>query len=133
MVLPLIPQTFSVTTALAFVLYPFIEPLLPMSVSIECQKRPEKSNPRALRRAGLIPATLYGHNGAESISLTVDHKAATTLLRYAKVNETLVEVTIPDLSWQGKALIREIQAHPWKRNLYHLSFFYQANTAEDEV
>jgi large subunit ribosomal protein L25 len=101
-----------------------------MSISIACQKRPEKSNPRALRREGLIPATLYGHNGAESISLTVDHKEATTLLRYAKVNETLVDVKIPDLSWEGKALIREVQAHPWKRNLYHLSFFYQADAAE---
>jgi large subunit ribosomal protein L25 len=38
-----------------------------------------------------------------------------------------VDVKIPDLSWEGKALIREIQSHPWKRTLYHLSFFYVAN------
>jgi large subunit ribosomal protein L25 len=94
-----------------------------MSLTIECQKRAENSKPRALRRNGLIPATLYGHNGAESVALTVDHKAATTLLRYAKENDTVIEVQIPDLNWQGQALIREIQAHPWKRNLYHLSFF----------
>ncbi|UXE60427.1 MAG: 50S ribosomal protein L25 [Woronichinia naegeliana WA131] len=99
-----------------------------MSVTtIECQKRPENSNPKALRREGLIPATLYGHNGTESISLTVGSKEAVTLLRYAKANETLVDVKIPDLSWEGKALIREIQSHPWKRTLYHLSFFYVAN------
>ena len=24
---------------------------------------------------------------------------------------------------RGKALLREIQSHPWKRHLYHLSFF----------
>ncbi len=102
-----------------------------MSVAIECQKRPENSKPRALRREGLIPATLYGHNGTESIALIVDNKAATTLLRYAKINQTLVDVTIPDLSWEGKALIREVQSHPWKRNLYHLSFFYVANPETD--
>lgn len=94
-----------------------------MSLTIECQKRADNSKPRALRREGLIPATLYGHNGAESVALTVDHKAVTTLLRHAKENDTVIEVQIPDLNWRGQALIREIQAHPWKRNLYHLSFF----------
>jgi hypothetical protein len=29
-----------------------------MQVSVECQKRPENINPRALRRQGLIPAVL---------------------------------------------------------------------------
>ena len=98
-----------------------------MSVSIECKKRPEGSKPKALRREGLIPASLYGHNGAESISLIVNLKDAQILLKKASVNETLVDVNIPDMSWNGKALIREVQAHPWKRNLYHLSFFYVAN------
>jgi len=94
-----------------------------MSVTVECQTRPEDSKPRALRRQGLIPAALYGHKGTESISLTVKAKDAEILLKHASVNHTLVDVKIPDLSWNGKALIREIQSHPWKRYLYHLSFF----------
>ncbi|MDY7015679.1 MAG: 50S ribosomal protein L25/general stress protein Ctc [Cyanobacteriota bacterium] len=94
-----------------------------MSVSIECQKRPEASKPKALRREGLLPAALYGHKGAESLSLIVKTKEAETLLRNAKINNTLVDVSIPELSWEGQALIREVQAHPWKRTLYHLSFF----------
>ena len=52
-----------------------------MQVSVECQKRPENINPRALRRQGLIPAVLYGHNGTESVSLVVGEKAALTLLK----------------------------------------------------
>ena len=98
-----------------------------MSATIECQKRPEGIKPNALRRQGLIPAALYGHDGAESISLTVSEKAASTLLKNASVNKTVVEVSIPELSWQGKALIREVQAHPWKKTLFHLSFFYVSN------
>jgi large subunit ribosomal protein L25 len=94
-----------------------------MTISIECQTRAEGSKPRALRREGLIPASLYGHKGAESIALTVDAKAAQILLKTAKVNDTVVDVAIPDLSWNGKALIREAQLHPWKQTLYHLSFF----------
>ena len=94
-----------------------------MSITVECQKRPEGSKPRALRREGLIPAALYGHNGAESISLTMKSKDAQILLRNAAVNNTLVDLNIPDISWSGRAIIREVQAHPWKKTLFHLSFF----------
>lgn len=94
-----------------------------MQITVECQKRPEKSKPRALRRQGLIPAALYGHKGVESVSLTLKEKDAQVLLKNASVNNTLVDLNIPDLPWNGKALIREVQAHPWKKTLYHLSFF----------
>ncbi|MDY6782297.1 MAG: 50S ribosomal protein L25/general stress protein Ctc [Cyanobacteriota bacterium] len=104
-----------------------------MSTRIECQKRPENSKPRALRREGLLPAALYGHKGTESISLTVKTKDAETLLKGAKINNTLVDVSIPDLSWKGQALIREVQSHPWKRTLYHLSFFAVAGHGNLEV
>jgi large subunit ribosomal protein L25 len=97
-----------------------------MSFTLECQKRPDNSKPNALRREGLIPATLYGHKGAESVSLVVSEKDANALLRKAYVNKTEIDLDISDLSWKGKAIIREVQAHPWKKNLYHLSFFYQA-------
>lgn len=103
-----------------------------MDVIVECQKRPEGSKPRALRRSGLVPAVLYGHKGAESVALTLTAKTAETLLKKATVNNTLVQVNIPDISWSGKALLREVQAHPWKRtSLYHLSFFSVA--AQDSL
>jgi large subunit ribosomal protein L25 len=94
-----------------------------MDVTVECQKRPEGSKPRSLRRSGLIPAVLYGHKGAESVALTLNAKDAETLLKKATINNTLVQVKIPDISWSGKALLREVQTHPWKNALYHVSFF----------
>jgi len=84
-----------------------------------------------LRRSGLIPAVLYGHKGTESVSLTVPAKTAETLLKKATINNTLVQVNIPDISWTGKALLREVQTHPWKPLLYHLSFFSVA--AQDSL
>lgn len=94
-----------------------------MPLTIDCQKRPEGSKPRALRRDGKIPATLYGHNGTESIQLVVNAKEAEFLVRDAAVNKSVIDVSIPDLSWNGKAVLREVQTHPWKGALYHLSFF----------
>jgi large subunit ribosomal protein L25 len=103
-----------------------------MEVTVECKQRPEGSKPGALRRSGLIPAVLYGHKGTESVSLTLGAKAAETLLKKATINNTLVQVSIPDISWNGKALLREVQTHPWKRNeVYHLSFFSVA--AQDSL
>ncbi len=99
-----------------------------MEITVECNKRPEGSKPNALRRSGLIPASLYGHKGAESVALTVNAKDAETLLKKATINNTLVQVKIPDISWSGKALVREVQTHPWKKTeLYHVSFFSVAS------
>ena len=94
-----------------------------MNISVECKSRPEGSKPRALRREGLIPAALYGHDRANSMSLVIPVKEAQTLLKNAAVNNTLVDLQVPDASWKGKALIREVQAHPWRKTLHHLSFY----------
>lgn len=105
-----------------------------MSTAIECQKRPEGLNPRAIRREGLVPVVIYGHKGAESdADLVVNLTDAAKLLKDAAVNRTVVDVNVPDLSWSGKALIREAQFHPWKALLYHLSFFVVDNQPSVEV
>lgn len=102
-----------------------------MELAVECQKRAEGSKPNALRRSGLIPAVLYGHKGAESIALTVKAKTVETLLKKHAVNNTLIDLSIPELSWSGKTLLREVQVHPWKGFPYHLSFFSVA--AQDSL
>lgn len=94
-----------------------------MEIAVECQKRAEGSKPNALRRSGLIPAVLYGHKGSESISLTILAKTVETLLKQRVVNNVLIDLDIPEISWKGKTLLREVQRHPWKGFPYHLSFF----------
>lgn len=94
-----------------------------MAITVESQKRPEGSKPNALRRSGLIPANLYGHNGTESISLVVDAKVVERLLKKAAVNKTKIELNIPELQWTGTTVLREVQTHPAKGTPYHLSFF----------
>lgn len=104
-----------------------------MTVAIACQKRPADIKPRALRRQGILPATLYGHDGPNSMQLAVNEKDFLLLMKTASVNKTLFEVDIPDMSWKGKAIIREIQAHPWKRLVYHVSFFAVEKQATIDV
>ncbi len=103
------------------------------TIAIEGQPRAEGSKPRALRRDGLIPANLYGHKGTESISLTLPQRAVERLLRDATPNNTLIQLSIPELPWRGSTLLREVQKHPWKGSIYHLSFFSIASQESIEV
>ena len=104
-----------------------------MNITVECKTRSQGSKARALRREGLIPVALYGHDGANSVSLTIPTKEAQTLLRKAAINNTLIDLKVPDMSWKGKALIREVQAHPWKRTLNHISFFTVSAKQQVEI
>jgi large subunit ribosomal protein L25 len=104
-----------------------------MELSIECQQRDASVNPRALRREGQIPAVLYGHDGDVAVSLTVDQRAAERLVRSASINNTLISVSVPAMPWTGQALLREVQTHPWKDQLYHLSFFSIASQSSVDV
>ncbi|MBV6622027.1 MAG: 50S ribosomal protein L25/general stress protein Ctc [Rivularia sp. (in: Bacteria)] len=94
-----------------------------MEMTVECKKRPEGSKTKALRRSGEIPANLYGHKGTESISLVVETKTVERLLRKASVNNTLIDLKVADIPWEGQTLLREVQAHPATGKPYHLSFF----------
>lgn len=94
-----------------------------MEMTVECQKRPEGSKTKALRRSGEIPANLYGHKGTESISLVINAKTVERLLKKASVNNTLIDLKINDIPWQGQTLLREVQAHPASGQPFHLSFF----------
>jgi large subunit ribosomal protein L25 len=97
-----------------------------MSFTIECQKRAPGTKPNALRQAGLIPAVLYGHNGTESLELTIPTKAAEFLVRDAAVKRSIIEVKVTDAELVTNAVLQEVQAHPWKNSLYHLSFLATA-------
>ena len=85
-----------------------------MALTIECSKRAEGAKPKALRREGLIPAVLYGHDGTNSVDLTVSTHEAEALLRQLAGKKAPVNVSIPDISWSGEAVLQEVQKHPWK-------------------
>ena len=74
---------------------------------------------------------LYGHNGTESVEITLDAKVAETLVKKAALNNTLIQLNVTDMPWKGQTLLREVQAHPWRGSLYHLSFFSVA--AQDSL
>ncbi|WP_019498191.1 50S ribosomal protein L25/general stress protein Ctc [Pseudanabaena sp. PCC 6802] len=104
-----------------------------MKLSIAGTTRTPNTNPRALRRSGRIPATVYGHKGAESTAISLDGKETIALLRQAKVNNTMIDLSVSDGDFKGVAILREVQMHPYKNDIYHLSFFAIGSQSSVEV
>jgi len=80
---------------------------------------------------GQIPVVLYGHKKAESVSLSLSTVHAQKMLNAVEINNTLISVKVPELSLNCLSLLRDVQTHPWKDDLYHLSFF--AISGQDTV
>jgi large subunit ribosomal protein L25 len=104
-----------------------------MDLTIDCTQRASDEKPKQLRRDGTLPAVLYGHDGANSLALKLSNYQAEALLRKATVNKSVITVNVTDLPWKGKVILREVQRHPWKNKLHHISFFSIAAQSEIEV
>ena len=104
-----------------------------MELTIDCTQRAADEKPKKLRREGTLPAVLYGHDGSNSVALKLSNYQAEALLRRATVNKSVITVNVTDIPWSGKVILREVQTHPWKNKLHHLSFFSIASQSEIEV
>ncbi len=104
-----------------------------MDLTINCTQRAAEDKPKKLRREGTLPAVLYGHDGSSSMSLKLSNYEAEALLRKATVNKSVITVNVTDGDWSGKVILREVQKHPWKNKIHHLSFFSIASQSEIEV
>ena len=78
-----------------------------------------KGNARSLRRDGQVPAVIYGH-ARESTALTISARDLDKLLSRISADNTVVEIAVEGAT--SRALIREIQRHPFKRQILHVDF-----------
>ncbi len=80
-----------------------------------------KGAARKLRATGRVPAVLYGQN-FESLPLSVDAREAMHLFQTISVENTIVELEMEGEKEPVRALVREIQSHPFKPDLVHIDF-----------
>ena len=78
-----------------------------------------KGAARKLRSRGEIPAIIYGH-GREPQSLSLNARDLDKLLEHIAAESTVIEVKLGGAV--SKTLIREIQRHPFKRQILHVDF-----------
>lgn len=78
-----------------------------------------KGAARTLRREGKIPGVIYGHK-REPQALAVAARDLEKLLDTISADNTVIELAIEGAN--ARALIREIQRHPFKRQILHVDF-----------
>jgi large subunit ribosomal protein L25 len=78
-----------------------------------------KGAARKLRQAGTVPAVIYGH-GREPQSLALNARDLDKLLERIAGTSTVVELTVGGRT--ARTLIREVQRHPFKKEVFHVDF-----------
>ena len=74
---------------------------------------------RRLRRAGKVPAIVYGADQQAQV-IELDHKAIMLQLREEAFHASILEMNV-----EGKkqsVLLRDVQMHPWKQEVLHIDF-----------
>ena len=78
-----------------------------------------KGAARTLRSAGQIPAVIYGH-AREPQSLAIPAREFEKLLERVSAESTVIELNLA--GGVTRTLIREIQRHPFKKEVLHIDF-----------
>jgi large subunit ribosomal protein L25 len=78
-----------------------------------------KGAARKIRQAGDIPCVIYGH-GREPQSLTINARETERLLQRISTSSTVIELALDGKT--ARTLIREVQRHPFKKQIMHIDF-----------
>lgn len=89
------------------------------NLSAKTRSTTGKGVARKLRAAGEVPAVIYGHN-REPQALSLNAHELTILLEKVPYQSTVIELAIEGGS--ARTLIRELQRHPFKKQILHVDF-----------
>lgn len=84
---------------------------------------------RALRRAGLVPAVIYGHN-FEPVAISLNHHEASRAMPHISSSQL---ITVDVNGTQHNVLVREKQRHPVTGSLLHVDFLAVSMTEKLHV
>jgi large subunit ribosomal protein L25 len=90
---------------------------------IEVERREDvgKKGRNALRKAGMIPAVVYG-GGKEPVPISVDPKRIIQILRSPKGHNSILLFSLKGTSAKRHVMIKDFQIHPVSCHLTHADF-----------
>jgi large subunit ribosomal protein L25 len=89
------------------------------NLSVSTRDSSGKGSSRSLRQSGRVPAIIYGH-GREPQALSINTRDLEKLLEHISAENTVIDLDVDGKS--SRTLIREIQRHPFKRQILHVDF-----------
>lgn len=92
-----------------------------IELNVNSRTESGKGAARSLRRAGMIPAVLYGPN-TEPLPLSVNLHELDLLLKESMSSQQMVKLIVAG-GEQRTAMIKEMQRDPLTRNVLHADFY----------
>ena len=80
-----------------------------------------KGSARKMRATGRVPAVVYGH-GEETRMVSIDAHELELLFARVHWENTIIDLDITGEKAAIRALIREVQAHPFRGQVLHVDF-----------
>jgi large subunit ribosomal protein L25 len=92
-----------------------------MQIEVIANKREGQgsSASRRLRRAGKVPGIIYGE-GKDALGIELDHKDLMISLRKEAFHSSVLTLNVDGV--KEMALLRDVQAHPYKPQILHVDF-----------
>mgnify|MGYP001277504190 FL=1 len=100
------------------------------TISAEQRERVGKGSARAVRRAGRVPAVIYGDK-KEPISITLESREITKIVHQPGVYGRLLDIKVGGS--KHTVLTRDIQFHPVTDNVLHMDFLRVSGSAKVAV
>lgn len=100
-----------------------------MDITLQVEKRPDlgRGGARRLRRAGQVPAIIYGDG--DPMAITCSARQTVAHMQDDSFRSSLLVLEVGGK--KIKALLREVQMHPFRREILHLDF--QAVREDSEI
>ncbi len=100
------------------------------TISAEQRERVGKGSARAVRRAGRVPAVIYG-NKKEPIGITLESREITRIVHQPGIFGRLLNIKVSGS--EHPVLTRDIQFHPVTDNVLHMDFLRVSGSAKVAV
>jgi large subunit ribosomal protein L25 len=96
------------------------------TISASERERVGKGSARAARRAGLIPAVIYGDK-KNPVGITMESREVTRIVHQPGIFGRLLEIDVAGT--KSTVLTRDIQFHPVSDNIMHMDFLRVSQSA----
>ena len=100
------------------------------TISAEQRERVGKGSARAVRRAGRVPAVIYGDK-KEPLGITLETREITKIVHHPGIFGRLLDIKVGKDS--HTVLTRDIQFHPVSDNILHMDFLRVSGSAKVAV
>ena len=100
------------------------------TISAEQRERVGKGSARAVRRAGRVPAVIYGDK-KEPMSITLESREITKIVHQPGIFGRLLDIKVSGS--KHTVLTRDIQFHPVTDNVLHMDFLRISGSAKVAV